>query len=312
MVPRKEVYDTYWYFAAERQKIFFNKYKGLPSPWTQDPILQQHKFCNTYRASDRVSQYLIRHVIYEGVQEEEEVLFRILLFKLFNKIETWEYLEKQLGTITTKNFSFETYDLLLQDQLQVGNPIYTSAYMSCANKAFGYDFKHQNHLSLLKRMVFEDKLIEKVMQTKNLEELFLTLRPYPLLGDFMAYQLATDINYSEIVDFDEKEFTVVGPGSQRGIHKCFSDLGGKSYTEVIRWMQEHQEEEFHRLGLTFQSLWGRPLQLIDCQGLFCETDKYARAKFPELKSNRKKIKAQYVADTKPLPLFYPPKWGLKM
>lgn len=312
MVPRKEVYDTYWYFAAERQNIFFNKYKGLPSPWTHDPILQQHKFCNTYRASDRVSQYLIRHVIYEGSQEEEEVLFRILLFKLFNKIETWEYLEKQLGTITTKNFSFETYDLLLQDQLQVGNPIYTSAYMSCANKAFGYDFKHQNHLALLKRMVFEDKLIDKVMRTKNLEELFLTLRPYPLLGDFMAYQLATDINYSEIVDFNENEFTVVGPGSQRGIHKCFSDLGGKSYTEVIRWMQEHQEEEFRRLGLTFQSLWGRPLQLIDCQGLFCETDKYSRAKFPELKSNRKKIKAHYVPEPKSISFFYPPKWGLSM
>ena len=26
----------------------------------------------------------------------------------------------------------------------------------------------------------------------------------------------------------------------------------------------------------FRDLWGRPLQLIGCQNLFCEVDKYAR------------------------------------
>lgn len=60
--PRKEVFDAYWRFAAERLAIFLRRANGEPGPWTGDPILQQYKFCNTFRAADRVSQYLIRDV----------------------------------------------------------------------------------------------------------------------------------------------------------------------------------------------------------------------------------------------------------
>ena len=65
------------------------------------------------------------------------------------------------------------------------------------------------------------------------EEAFNYLRRYPLIGNFMAYQLITDINYSEVVDFKETEFTIVGPGSKRGIKKCFYDLGGLVSTRYI-------------------------------------------------------------------------------
>ena len=95
------VYDSYWRFAAERQEVFFRKLEGRSAPWTDNPIIARHKFTNAYRASDRVSQFLIRHVIYEGEQSPEEVFFRTILFKLFNKIETWEMLQGRLSTIAT-------------------------------------------------------------------------------------------------------------------------------------------------------------------------------------------------------------------
>ena len=75
-------------------------------------------------------------------------------------------------------------------------------------------------------------------------------------------------------------------------------------------MTENQEDEFQRLELNFQSLWGRPLQAIDCQNLFCETDKYCRAAFPDLKSNRKKIKAKFTPTPQQIDYFYPPKWDI--
>lgn len=37
----------------------------------------------------------------------------------------------------------------------------------------------------------------------------------------LAYQYATDINYNEIVDFDEDEFVAAGPGAIDGVKKCF-------------------------------------------------------------------------------------------
>jgi hypothetical protein len=72
------VFDTFWRFAAARQEIFLRRLAGQHSPWTTDPILRDHRFTNVYRASDRVSQFLIRHVIYEGDQSAEEVVFRTL------------------------------------------------------------------------------------------------------------------------------------------------------------------------------------------------------------------------------------------
>jgi hypothetical protein len=311
MQVRQAIFDTYWRFAAMRQEVFFNKLKNVRPPWTSDPILNTYKFCNAYRVSDRVSQYLIKNVIYDEnkSQNEEEVLFRILLFKIFNKIETWEYLESKIGDyITLSNFDLEGYSNILQEAMNIGYVIYTSAYMSCASKEFGYDKKHQNHLALIDKMVVKDRVINRIVKAKSLEEIFHILESYPLLGKFMAYQLATDINYSEVINFDENSFTIAGPGAERGIDKCFIDTKGKSYADIIYWMTENQENQFQRLGLNFKSLWGRPLQAIDCQNLFCETDKYCRAAFPDLKSNRKKIKAKFTATPQPIDYFYPPKW----
>jgi len=307
--PRPEIFDIYWKFAAMRQEVFFNRLRNSPQPWTDDEIITKYKFCNAYRASDRVSQYLIKNVIYQGSQKSEEVFFRILLFKIFNKIETWQYLESKLEKIELQSFKFDNYSNLLQSAKDNGRVIYTSAYTSCPTKAFEYEKKHQNHLALIQKMV-EDQIFKKIVSAKSLEAVFLTLFDYPLIGKFMAYQLATDINYSTLCDFEENSYTVAGPGAERGIRKCFIDTGGKSDAEIILWMTENQESQFQRLGIKFQSLWGRPLKAIDCQNLFCEVDKYCRAAYPELKSNRTRIKARFSANYQLIDYSYPPKWNI--
>ena len=97
MLAVPECSDTYWRFAAERQRVFHCRADRLPPPWTTDPILQQHKFTSVYRTAGQLSQYLIRDVIEAGPQEPREVLFRVLLFKVFNRIGTWELLARRLG-----------------------------------------------------------------------------------------------------------------------------------------------------------------------------------------------------------------------
>ena len=75
-------------------------------------------------------------------------------------------------------------------------------------------------------------------------------------------------------------------------------------------MYEHQEEEFKRLHLDFKKIGNRPLQLIDCQNIFCELDKYCRVKFPDLKSNRTKIKKRYTPKKDKIEYVYPEKWQI--
>jgi hypothetical protein len=306
------VYDTYWRFAAERQAIFFARMKASPPPWTSDPILRAHKFTNCYRASDRVSQYLIKYVIYSGSQKPAEVFFRTLLFKLFNKIETWELLTANFGEVAYADYSFDRYDAVLTRAIDSGSRIYSAAYiMPSGGPSSPFSKKHRMHLTLLEQMM-KDELYKKLADSSSMANAFALLRSYPSIGDFLAYQYITDLNYSNLLDFSEMEFVVPGPGARDGIRKCFSGLGGLDESGIIRMVTDRQENEFERLELSFKSLWGRPLQLIDCQNIFCEVDKYARVKHPEVSgvTGRQRIKQKFSPITKTIDYWYPPKWGL--
>ena len=171
--------------------------------------MQEYKFCNSYRVNDRVSQYLLKNLIYNGKKySDADMLFRILLFKLFNKESTWELLLKHFDDIALKSFVIQEYSKVLENAISNGIKIYNDAYISCANKAFGYDRKHDNHLALLNKMFNEDRIQEKIVKCKTMEEAFYIIKSYPLIGNFMAYQLVTDINYSNVVNWKEDEFTV--------------------------------------------------------------------------------------------------------
>ena len=306
------VYDTYWRFAAERQAIFFARMKSSLPPWTSDPVLRIHKFTNCYRASDRVSQYLIRNVIYSGSQKPAEVFFRTLLFKIFNKIETWELLTESFGEVAYVDYSFNRYDSVLTKAIESGSRIYSAAYiMPSGGPASPFSKKHRMHLTLLEQMM-KDELYKKLADSPSMANAFTLLRSYTTIGDFLAYQFVTDLNYSDLLNFSEMEFVMPGPGARDGIRKCFSSLGGLDESDVIRLVTERQEIEFERLGLSFKSLWGRPLQLIDCQNIFCEVDKYARVKHPEISgvTGRQRIKQKFSPIAKLINYWYPPKWGL--
>ena len=43
------------------------------------------------------------------------------------------------------------------------------------------------------------------------------------MGDFLAFQLLIDLNYSNLTDFSEMDFVVAGPGARDGIRKCSGD-----------------------------------------------------------------------------------------
>lgn len=315
--PKKSiVFNTYWQFAAKRQDVFFNKI-NLITPLTTDPILERHRFTNVYRASDRVSQYLIRNVIYQDDMTftKNDLLLRILLFKIFNKISTWEYLESQFENITTENFDSKLYSKLLSEAKEAKEVIYSGAYIMTSGKSiFGHDFKHENHLELLSQYVQRGKLLEAIENAKDMEEVYKILLSVPTFGSFLAYQYTIDINYSTLTNFSEMDFVKAGPGAKDGIKKCFIDRGDFTDEDIIKYMCDIQGEQFEKLNLDFKDLWGRKLQLIDCQNLFCEVDKYSRVAHPEISglSNRTRIKQIYKPENNNIDYFFPPKWELNI
>ena len=304
------VFDTYWQFAAERQRIFHRRVRGEPPPWTDDPVLSAHRFTNVYRAADRVSQYLIRQVAYAGDQAVEEVVFRVLLFKFFNKIATWERLHAEFGTPSARSFSVEQYDAVLTRAFARGARLYSAAYIMPA-AAPGVHRKHLTHLQLLRSML-DDRLPERLAVCSSMRAGYELLLGYRGIGPFLAYQLITDLNYTRVLDFSEMEFVMAGPGARSGLRKCFADFGDYDEADLIRFVADRQEHEFATRGIGFEDLWGRPLQLIDCQNLFCEVDKYARVVHPEVlgTGGRSRIKQRFQPVEDPVEVWFPPKWGL--
>ena len=308
--------ETYWKFAAERQRIYEKRVAGDLQPWTDDPILRRYKFTNVFRAVDRVSQYLIKEVIYhpDASTNSKEVVFRVLLFKLFNSIPAWEVLRDAFGIPTWKCFNEQAYSKTLGDAWKKGAQIWNTAYILNPIEQYkeSSENKHPRYLRLLNAMM-SSGVTEKLQAARTYAEAYQVLRTYPIHGEFIAMQHLTDLNYSEVLEFDEDDFIVAGPGALDGMQKCFGIRTDQSFArEIINLFVKDQEIFFDQVaGAQPVRLKGkRRLHAIDCQNLFCETDKYARLAHPQFKGGRTEIK-QKLKPRGPLPApFFPTKWGI--
>jgi hypothetical protein len=306
------VYATYWKFAKARQDVYF---AGLTGSAVEhdDAVIRHHRFTNVYRASDRVSQYLIRHILYNQDWSPQDTLFRLLIFKFFNKIETWEALERELGVISWNTYDFGLYDKCLTSIMRCHETIYSAAYiMPSGRTAFGFERKHRNHLKIIEQIIAA-RAPERIADCTSLEAVFHLLREFPCIGPFIGYQFAIDLNYSSILTFSENDFVQAGPGAIDGIAKCFVGLGDFTSADVIRYMTDIQHDALDELAPGFRNLWGRSLHLIDCQNLFCEVGKYARVAHPEIQGPSKRTRIKQIYKKSPrapdIPWF-PPKWNL--
>jgi hypothetical protein len=323
-------FESYWKFAFERHSIYSKRLRGQPAPWSDDPILRKHKFTDSFRILDRVSQYLVREVIYKpGLPTEpEEIIFRILLFKLFNAIGAWEALTAGLpGTPTWKDFDAAHYGEILGKAKARGVMIWNIAYTQKPQIEAelkwqlikkGLIGKHHRYLAVLEHQM-RNGVPEKLISAKSYWDAYRALIFPPLYGPFLCMQHVTDLNYSTVLNFDEDEMIIPGPGCLKGIQKCFklSSVNPGDAQDLINAFVESQEGYFDHFIEDYEhkepvTLFGqRRLHAIDIQNLFCETDKYSRIAHPELKLKDKENSPKTFNLTGPLPApFFPPKWGI--
>lgn len=269
-------FDTFWRFAAERQSIDERRRSGQPAPWTEDPILQNHKFCNTFRILDRGCQFLVTEVIEKGPQTLEEVTFRVLLFSLYTNPKTYETLRKKIHSFTWKGYKRANYEKVLRQLYNGKGPIYTGAYQKPAPD-LGFAEAFMNHLAFME--VLMQELPDRLNKAEYMADVFEWLRTFKSMGDFTAYQLLLNLSYSNVMNFSDHDFVVISIGSRRGLQRCFDgNVPRSAEVDLVRWMQLSQSGHFSRLGLTFNGLGHerRPMMLCDIEHTLCELDKYIR------------------------------------
>lgn len=316
IIPNDKTLRYYFYFIQERMNIFWRKCEGETGIWTDDPIFRTYKFTNVYRACDRVSQYLIRNVIYNEFDkfQPEDVLLRILIFKIFNKIETWEYLNTVLDKpISLKNFDAHEISELLSKR-QKSTPIFSNAYMMTGSHTIYNHLptKHEKWLTMVQDEFIEKDLFESILKASSMKDVYELLHACSFLGSFLAYQYTIDFNYSPYLNFSENSFVKAGIGAIRGIKKCFESYGD-NYEDAIYYVQDNFESLQERYGYNkFRPLPNHRPTLIDLQNCFCETDKYLRAKMPALKVENVRIKQKYKESQKSIHFLFPAQWNVKI
>jgi hypothetical protein len=184
---KNDMVAMFFKFVCERHQVHLRRQAGLSPPWTEDVILSSWPFTNVFRVLDRNTQYILQRVIGDEPRAIEDAVFRVMLFRFFNKVETWQLLESTLGEISWRNFSIRTYAAVLEEAKDDGDAIYGPAYIIPAPREFG-SANHEAHLRLLDTMMAEGNLPKQLLEYKHIKDAHGYLSLYPGMGPFTAMQ----------------------------------------------------------------------------------------------------------------------------
>lgn len=168
---------------------------------------------------------------------------------MFNLPSTFLQVEQHFKEVSLQTFDFEQYSQFLT-RIKSKQLIFNSAYIMCANKAFGFNTKHENYLCLLHKIFVTDNITQKLTACKTFKDAFNIIVSYPLIGNFLAYQYTTDLNYSSHFNWQDSSVTVAASGSKRGIQKVFGKV--RNYEEIIMQTYATQEEFLANACSTFR------------------------------------------------------------
>ena len=222
------VFDTYWRFASERQEMFMRRVTGAAAVDRRPGNPRAHRFTNAYRASDRVSQYLIRHVHVRGRSRSprRSSSGRSCSSSSTGSRRGRHWSANSASVRAGRAFHDSSRTRCSTPARPTAKRVYSAAYIM-PSPAFGA--AHGSTQPPSARRAHDAATARRRRSPRHARydgAAFELLRGYPSLGDFLAFQFAIDLNYSTITDFSEMEFVVAGPGARDGIRKCFADAAG--------------------------------------------------------------------------------------
>lgn len=290
-------------FIQERYRIFLKKQAGEPKPWTQDDILAYYKFTNVFREDDRTTVWF-RENVRDPLRDQEDIILATVLFRWFNRITSGEVLFKQddlMGRISAYDIYKENGDgQVLKDTLQKGigmhGPFVTGAYIiktpSGMTKLHGVCWALEHfwrdkyplridHFGKKTTVLAGWFEAAEIMFDPNcvvtLQDAWDWLRKFSYMGDFMAYEVVTDLRFTRALERapDIMTWANAGPGAMRGLNRLHGrplNFGQKK----DKWNNEMCYLLALSEGIEYWP-FDRPLEMREIEHSLCEMDKYLRA-----------------------------------
>ena len=326
--------EDFFKFARERHSIYLRRQAGLPRPWTDDPILNHYRFTNVFRELDATTVWF-KDNVREPMRDKPEVLLATVLFRWFNRMKTGEAIFNQktlLGNSSCTAWQSmlnhgETSDVAAAIRAFCGKgPYVTGAYiiktpngmdkltgvLQCVEWFMEKDYQYKGSELFSKPLEYQWRglanMIQQTSYPHTLEDTWKWLKQFPYMGDFMAYEVVTDLRHTALLENapDIMTWANPGPGAARGMGRVLNDdkdmynqhrdkkaliLHMRELLEDSKnpenWPQQTHDEiqtsgEFAESWDKYQ-MWGPwpRWEMRDIEHTLCEFDKYERARLGE-------------------------------
>lgn len=275
----EETLTRFFEAARERQRIYEKKQAGLPAPWTRDIAFQNFFFCNLYREQDKTT-LAFRQQLRDQLQEQDQVLLGTVGWRWFNREATgWALLHPDVGLTTGDwNPTFAKENIL---GLLPKGPYVTGAFVVKTPNGMS---KLDGVLQCISWFAERDwrQAAAAMRDGWTLREAHDWLTQSPYLGDFMAYEVVTDLRHTALLRNapDINSWANPGPGAMRGLCRLLGEpLESRSrnnradYRWAICAMRDLLEESWRRPEIADIPKW----EMREVEHWLCEFDKYERA-----------------------------------
>jgi hypothetical protein len=264
------------HWVREREKIRLKRAGGTNQPpWTRDPVLQKYRFCNVRRKHDRVSKWLIGHVLqFVYATTPHSVVFTALC-RWINWPPTLTALMEQ-PWFNTSDLDMPRVGRFLDERMATRTKTWTGAYIVPGAIPPGYkkgSYIASISLGGMHNDEFMTELLTLLIEGKR-QKIHKHLMTLPLWGSFMAGQVIDDWTWTPILSHAKDIYTWAprGPGSQRGLNRLLGhDLHHRLKEDEWCTGLARVLEAIHKLGPEYQDVTS-----MDAQNCLCEYDKYAR------------------------------------
>ncbi len=263
-------------WIRKRHTIWWRRQQGYPKPWTDDPILQQYRFCNVYRELDTVTQWIARNWRHPH-EQDIHLWFAMAVARLINWPETLE----EIGYPVPWNPKRFVQRMGARQQRKA--KLFTGAYMIHADAVHSGTKAEYLAEGVLTPLWKDREQINPFGPNPCtfLEEFHERLMKYRDMGSFMAAQVVADLKYVPPLSLAPDWYTwaASGAGSERGLNRVLG-LPVKNPWSEIGWFGA-----LHELHLEIEPLireFEMPaLHAQDLQNCLCEFDKYERVRLGE-------------------------------
>lgn len=268
-IPKRRVTDLVNFIIARHQIHERRFADNLPKPWTDDPILQQYRFCNVYRELDTVTQWIAQN--WRGPHAgDPDMWFSMAVARWVNWPETLEDIGYPVP------WKAKHFIATLEKRRTLGAKVWTGAYM-IGTQGNAMD-KNRFIAEGVLQPLWDNRAALRPKEGDTLASFAQRIINVKNQGRFMVGQIVADVKYADPILLNAPDWfswAVSGPGSRRGLNRVLerelkSHWTDSEFSKVLTELRSSVNDDLPP--------WMPRLHAQDLQNCLCEFDKYERVR----------------------------------